>query len=188
MIATLLLTALLAVPPAPIDAAALRARYARLASLTAEITQVKEGRFWARPMRSAVGLRWTPSRIEWETRSPIRSLLVIEGGALTITDAHGKVRSLGAAGDPRLQSLVTLLRAFLSLDLAAIERQYELHYQGTDLVARLRPEAPVRVFSTLRFHFDERLDLASLVLEAEGERTTLVFDRLTRETLAPAAP
>lgn len=188
MIAPLLLASLLAAPPAPLDAAALRAHYGDLASLTAEISQVKEGRFWARPMRSAVSLRWTPARIEWETRTPIRSLLVIEGGALTITDAHGQVRTLGAAGDPRLQTLVTLLRAFLSLDLAAIERQYQLEYRGSDLLATLRPEAPVRVFSALRFHFDEHFDLASLDLEAEGERTRLVFDRLVRTARAPATP
>jgi len=188
MLTSLLLASLLTAPPAPLDAAALRARYSNLASLTAEISQVKEGRYWARPMRSTIALRWTPRRIEWETRSPVHSLVVIEGDALTITDAHGRVRSFGAVGDPRLQAIVTVLRAFLSLDLAAIERQYELQYLGSELLARLRPDATVRVFSAIHFRFNERLDITSLELEAEGERTSLAFDRLAWERGAPITP
>ena len=184
MLAPLLLSALLA---AQLDAGALRARYGNLSALTAEISQVKEGRYWARPMRSSIRLRWTPRRVEWETLSPVRSLVVIEGDSLTITDAHGKVRTLGPAGDPRLQAVVGLLRAFLSLDLAAIERQYELGWEGTELSARLRPAATVRVFTTVRFRFDERLDLQVLELEGDGEKTQLTFDRLVREA-RPAAP
>lgn len=190
MLAPLLLASLLSSPlaPVPLDAAALRARYGDLTAFAAEIRQVKEGRFWARPMQSTVSLRWTPRRIEWETHSPVRSLVVIEGDVLTVTDARGKARTLGAPGDPRIQALVSLLKAFLSLDLDTIGRQYELQYQGRELVARLRPETTVRVFGSLRFRFDERLDIADLELEAEGERTRLTFDRLVRETRGPARP
>lgn len=188
MIATLLLASTLAAAPAPLDAGALRARYGDLSALTAEITQVKEGRYWARPMRSRVALRWTPKRIEWETKAPVRSLLVIEGETLTLTDARGKARAMGGAGDPRVQALVTLLKAFLSLDLPAIERQYELRYEDTELLARLRPEATVRVFQALRFAFDEKLDLRELELTSEGERTVLTFDRLAREAGSRKGP
>ena len=187
-LAVALLAALLAAPPKPLDAEALRARYGHLTALSAEISQVKEGRFWARPMRSSIRLRWTPARIEWETRSPVRSLAVIEGDALALTDSRGQTRSLGASGDPRLQALLSLLRAFLSLDLSAIERQYVLRFDGRELVAELRPEATVRVFHTLRFRFDEALALQSLELEADGEKTRLVFDRLVLESPRSATP
>lgn len=180
MLATLLLASLLAPPPQPLTAVALRSRYGSLASLSADITQVKEGRFWARPMRSQIKLRWTPARIEWETVSPVRSLVTIEGETLSITDGHGNTRTLGAAGDPRFKALINTLRAFLSLDLPAIERDYTLEYTGLDLVARLRPEATVRVFSMLRFRFDERLELIGLELVAESERTNLAFDHVIR--------
>lgn len=181
MLAPLLLSAILAAPPAPLTAEALRARFGNLTSLSADITQVKEGRFWARPMRSQIKLRWTPGHIEWETVSPIRSLVTIEGQVLTITDSRGMARTLGAASDPRFQALITLLRAFLSLDLPAIEREYTLEYAGLDLVARLRPEAAVRVFRALRFRFDERLELVGLELVAELELTNLTFDHVIRD-------
>jgi hypothetical protein len=181
LLASLLLVTLLAAPPAPLTAAALRTRYGNLAALTANITQVKEGRFWARPMRSQIKLRWTRERIEWETVSPLRSLVTIEGEALSITDGHGHTRSLGAAGDPRFKAAITMLRAFLSLDLPAIERDFTLEYAGLDLIARLRPEATVRVFSTLRFRFDEGLELIGLELVADSERTSLTFDHVVRD-------
>jgi hypothetical protein len=187
MLAALLLATALAAPPAPLTAAALRTRYGNLAALSADVTQVKEGRFWARPMRSQIKLRWTQGRIEWETVSPVRSLVTIEGEALSITDSHGQPRSLGANGDPRFKALITMLRAFLSLDLPAIERDFTLEYAGLDLVARLRPEAAVRVFSTLRFRFDERLELIGLELVAESERTTLTFDNVVRDVRKAAA-
>jgi len=180
MLSPLLLAALLGGAPAPVTDAGLRARYGDLAALTAEIAQVKEGRYWARPMRSQVTLRWTPRRVEWETTAPVRALVVIEGETLTITDARGQARTMAGAADPRLRALITLLRAFLSLDLAAIEREYQLEYQGSELVARLRPQAAVRTFTTLRFRFGPDLDLVALELESEAEKTTLAFQRLER--------
>ena len=187
MLSPLLLTAMLGVWPTPLTDAALRDRYGDLAALTAEIAQVKEGRFWARPMHSQITLRWTPSHIEWETTTPIKSLVTIEGDALAITDARGKSRTLTAGADPRLRALMALLRAFLSLDLAAIEREYVLDYQGRELIARLRPQAGVRFFSTLRFRFDDALELVSLDLESEAERTQLLFQKVVRSRRAGGA-
>lgn len=185
MLAPLLCALLLAAPAAPLTEAALRARYGGLASLSADVVQVKEGRFWARPFRSQVKLRWTPARIRWETLAPVRSIVTIEGDVLTITDARGAVRTLGAAGDPRFKALVELLRAFLALDLPRIERDFTLEYSGLELVARPRPGAPLRVFTGLRFRFDERLELRRLDLDAEGEQTHLTFENVVRERRGP---
>jgi hypothetical protein len=181
MIGTLLVAALLAAPPGALSEAALRARHGGLSALSADVGQVKEGRHWARPLRSQIKLRWSPARIQWETLTPVRSLVTIEGEVLTITDARGGARTLGAAGDPRFKALIELLRAFLALDLPRIERDFTLEYRGLELLARPRPGASLGVFTGLRFRFDDQLELRTLDLESADEQTHLTFENVVRE-------
>jgi len=164
----------------------LRARYAEVRLLTADVVQVKEGRFWARPFESRIRLRYTPERLIWETVSPISSTVVIEGGNLTVRGAGGERRDLGAmASDPRFAAFLRLVRALLAVDLAGIERDFVLSYGPGELTARPRPGSDVSLFTRMRLRFDGDLEIVSLEIETTDERTQLTFEHVVRDPAPP---
>lgn len=178
---TPLIALVLASSPPLLTSEALQARFGGVTELSADVTQVKEGKFWARPMRSKIKLQWTPKKILWEALTPVHSRVTIEGGALTITAPDGSSRTLGgASGDPRFSALIGLLEAFLALDLPRIEKDFALEYDGLALIARPRPTTAVRQFTAIRFRFDEQLELRTLELESESEKTRLSFENIAR--------
>ncbi|OFX22603.1 MAG: hypothetical protein A2V77_19065 [Anaeromyxobacter sp. RBG_16_69_14] len=178
--------ALIAASPPEITADALRARYREVRLLTADVVQVKEGRFWARPFESHIRLRYTPQRVTWETLSPVPSTVVIEGGSLTVRGPSGEYRELaGMANDPRFAALLRFLRALLALDLASLERDFVLDYGPGELVARPRPGPDVPLFTGVRLRFDRDLELVSLELETASERTRLTFHHVRHEPAPP---
>ncbi|HET9598472.1 MAG TPA: outer membrane lipoprotein carrier protein LolA [Anaeromyxobacteraceae bacterium] len=184
----LLAAALLVAAPPTVEPDALRARYARLRSLSADVVQLKEGRFWARPLESRVRLRYTPERVVWETLTPVRSTVTIEGGALTVVGADGRPRDLApVANDRRLAGLVRFIQALLAVDLPAIERDFVLSYGPGQLVATPRPGGALDLFTGIVLRFDSDLDLVSLELDTTSERTRLSFHNVKRD-LAPERP
>lgn len=184
----LLPAALLAAPP-QLTPELLRARYAGIRSLSADVTQTKEGRYWARPLTSRIRLRYTPERITWETLSPVPSTVVIEGEKLTVRSGAGAPRDLGAAAsDPRVAALLRFLRALLALDLGVIERDFALEYGAGELLARPRAGSDLSFLTALRLRFDPRAELAGLDIETASERTRLAFDRVERDPPAGPAP
>jgi hypothetical protein len=191
MLALLALT-LAAAPAAPAVPAltpeALKARYGGLRRLSADVVQVKEGRYWARPFESRVKLRYTPERVEWETVAPVRAQAVIEGGALYVAFADGRRSELlPMAGDPRLAALLRFVRALLAVDLAGIERDFVLSYGPGELRATPRPGSDLALFTGLRLRFGRDLEIASVDLETPQERTHLRFEHVEREPAPDAA-
>jgi hypothetical protein len=166
----------------PVTPAALRARYGGLARLTADVVQVKEGKYWARPFESRVKLRYTPARVEWETVAPVKALAVIEGSALWLAGPDGKRRDLGpAAGDPRLAALLGFVRALLAVDLPAIERDFVVAYGPGTLQATPRPGSTLALFRSVKLRFAEDLTIATVELETAEERTLLRFERVEQQ-------
>jgi hypothetical protein len=166
-----------------VTAEALRAHYGDVRSFSADILQVKEGRFWARPFESKIRLHYTRERVVWETLSPIRSTVVIEGGRLAVSDSSGRERDVRAvAGDPRSASLLRFIRALIALDLAGLERDFVLSYGPGELRAKPRPGSALALFTTIRLQFGPELEITSLELETRNERTRLVFERIERES------
>jgi hypothetical protein len=183
----LLAAAALAASPPTLTPEALQARYGRIRSLTADVVQTKEGRFWARPLESRVRLRYTPERIVWETVSPVHAVVVIEGTRLTVTGAGGRVQDLrGVGDDPRVGALLRFLRAVIALDLGAIERDYDLRYGAREIVATPRPSAGASLFDAVRLRFDDRLELVGMEIDTPAEKTRLAFERLVRDPPPPA--
>lgn len=182
----LLLAAALGATSGNLTADALRARYAGLRSLSADVVQVKEGRFWARPLESRIRLRYTPERIVWETISPVRSSVVIEGNRLSVSDASGRPRDMGAfAGDPRAAALLGFIRSLIAVDLDALDRELTLQYGPGELVAIPRSGSKLELFTRIRLRFDARDDLTAMELETPNERTRLSFQRVERDPPAP---
>jgi outer membrane lipoprotein-sorting protein len=181
-----LILAVLGATSPPLTPDRLEARYAGVRSLSADVVQVKEGRFWARPLESRVKLRYTPERIVWETLSPVRSSVVIEGDRLEILDAAGRPRDAGAlGGDPRVAALLGFIRALIAVDLDALERDFTLRYGPGELVATPRAGSRLALFTSIRLRFDARDDLTAMELETATERTRLTFQRVERDAPAP---
>jgi len=169
-------------PAAAVSPEGLRARYGGLRKLTAEVVQVKEGKYWARPFQSRVALRYTPARVEWETVAPVRALAVIEGSALWLVGPDGARRDLGpAAGDPKLAALLRFVRALLAVDLDAIERDFDLRFGPGELVATPRPGSALTMFHGVRLRFAPDLEIRSVELETADEKTRLLFERVERD-------
>jgi len=169
-----------------VTAEALRARYGAVQQLTADVAQRKEGRYWARPLESRIRLRYTPERVVWETLSPVKATVVLEGGAITITGPGGARRDLGpASGDPRVAGLVRFIRALLAFDLPAIERDFVLTYGEGTVVATPRPTSDLSFFKAIRLRFDDHLEIVSIDLDTDSEHTGLRFENVQR---VPASP
>lgn len=182
----LLLTAVLAASPAHLTPDALRARYAGIRSLSADVVQVKDGRFWARPLESRIRLRYTPERIVWGTVSPVRSTVTIEGERLVVSDAAGKTRDLvPVAGDRRVVALLGFIRALIAVDLDALERDFTIRYGVGELVATPRDGSPLKLFEGIVLRFDARDDLTGMELVTATERTRLSFRNIERVPPAP---
>jgi len=178
----------LAAPDAPaVTADGLRARHGGVRRLTADVVQVKEGKYWARPFESRVALRYTPERVEWETLAPVRALAVIQGDALWLVGPDGARRDLGpAAGDPKLAAILRFVRALLAVDLDGIERDFVLRYGPGEVTATPRPGSDLGLFRAVRLRFGPDLEIASVELETADEKTRLRFERVQREQRAPA--
>jgi hypothetical protein len=177
----LIIAAVLAAGPARLDPDVLRARYAGIHSLDADVVQRKEGRFWARPFESQIRLRYTPDRIVWETLSPVHSTVTIESKRLAITDASGNSRELGAAaGDPRVVALLGFFRALITVDLESLNRDFAIQYGEGELVATPRQGEKARLFESIRLQFNARYDLVAMELVTKTERTHLTFRALER--------
>jgi hypothetical protein len=180
MIGPGLLAALLLAAPGDLTPDALRARHAGATSLTAEIVQTKEGRYWARPLVSHVRLRWTPSRVDWETLDPVPSTVVIEGDRVQVASG-GTARDLGAqARDPRFAALVRFLRALAGFDLPALESDFSLAWGAREVVATPRPGSSLASIRRVRLSFDDDGEIRRIELESPSETTRLEFQRVTR--------
>ena len=172
---------LLASAQTNVTAEALRARYDAIQRLTADVTQRKEGKYWARPFESRIRLRYTPERVVWETVSPVKSTVVLEGSAITITGPGGDKRAVGPVdGDPRVAGLVRFIRALLALDLPGIERDFFLAYGEGTIVATPRPASGLTFFNSIRIMFDGQLNIVSIDLDTDSEHTRLTFEHVQR--------
>ncbi len=177
--AALIVALLVAAQPAP-TADRLRQRHSGVKTLEADIVQVKEGRFWARPLTSHVKLHWTPSRIEWETTEPVRASVVVEGDRVRVTGPGTDGRDLGAAArDPRVAALLKFLRALVAFDLPSIEKEFELTWQERALDGRPRASTG-SAFEHIRLTFDADDEIQLVEFSTATEKTRLEFLKVER--------
>ncbi|WP_242392181.1 LolA family protein [Anaeromyxobacter oryzisoli] len=184
MITALLSLVLTAGAPVPLSLSsdALRAHYAGVRSLRADVVQVKEGKYWARPLESRIRLQYVPGRVVWETLTPVRSTVVVSDAGMTVTGPDGRPRDMGpVTNDPRFAAIIRFIRALFAVDLPGIERDFELCYAPGRLVAKPRPGSDVQLFREVRLEFDDALELRNVELDSATERTRLTFSRIERD-------
>ena len=178
---TALVLATLALSGSPeITPESIRARHSGAKSLTAEIVQTKEGKYWARPFTTRVRLRWTPGRVEWVTLDPVPSTVVIEGDRIRVV-GDGRDRDLGAvANDPRFAALLRLLRALAAFDIPALEEDFSLTWGGRDITATPRPRSNLAMIRQVKLSFDDEGEIRLIEMSTPTETTRVEFQRVER--------
>lgn len=180
MIAALVLATFVLSGSPEVTAEWLRARHLGAKSLTADIVQTKEGKYWARPFTTHVRLRWTPGRVEWETLDPVRSTVVIEGDRIRVV-GDGRDRDLGAvASDPRFAALIRFLRALAAFDLPALEEEFSLTWGARDITATPRPKSNLAMIRQVKLSFDGEGEIHLIEMSTATETTRIEFQRVER--------
>ena len=174
------LVALLLFATTALSPEVLRARHAGTKSLSAEIVQTKEGRYWARPLVSHIRLTWTPQRMEWLTRDPVPSRVVIEGGHIVVSGGAGSRDLRAAEADPRFAALLRLLQALAAFDLEALQQDHALAWGGRDVVATPTTKSGAALLTRIRLVFDDDAEIRLIELTMPSEVTRLEFQRVER--------
>lgn len=151
----------------------LTAAYANVRMLTAEIEQTKSSPYLYKPLVSRIHLEYTDRHVLWRILEPVRGEVVFDNGKVS-TD--GTV-TLPPEAAERMAPLMRLLQAVFSVDLAVIEKDFDLVISENSLEARSRPGSEVSVVKRLVFRFRPDLSPAQVTVETGDETTELKFLR-----------
>ncbi|MBQ4335102.1 MAG: outer membrane lipoprotein carrier protein LolA [Myxococcaceae bacterium] len=173
-------------PPA-ISAEALRARYASLTAFRATVEQEKTARFLARPLKSEVEIEMKDGRIDWRTTRPVKSSIAIDQNGIHMESgaAPGMGEAMAQASrDPRAVAFIGFLRALFALDFAAIERDFELTFEGRAMRATPRADSSLgEMIQSIAIDFAADLAIERVEVRTRDETTTLRF-----KTFVPGTP
>lgn len=158
------------------------AAYASVAKMTAEVEQIKEGRYLARPLKSQSRLVYTPASIEWITLSPVASKVIIDGQGLKVVMPDGAAAPQpGAANNPKIGALIGFLRAMIALDFAKLEKDFALVFTNNKVIATVLPSSPLSFMKKLTVEFDNALKVSTLLIESERDKSLLTFREVVIE-------
>lgn len=174
-------------PGAIISAEALRARYASLTAFRATVEQEKTARFLARPLKSEVEIEMKDGRIDWRSTRPVKSAIAIDQNGIHMESgaAPGMGEAMAAASrDPRAVAFIGFLRALFALDFAAIERDFELSFEGRAMRATPRADSRLgEMIQSIAIDFAADLAIERVEVRTRDETTTLRF-----KTFVPGTP
>ncbi|SBV98244.1 putative Outer membrane lipoprotein carrier protein LolA [uncultured delta proteobacterium] len=181
----LALLAVLCAFPAPSFAAdalaGLKERTASVMTLRSAFVQETAIPMFAQPMRSQGRFLFKrPDCLRWEFTSPMREGFALKGDTGVRWEDDGAVRTaFTAKSDPVAGVIARQLMAWITFDLASINREYTIETLGeTPLVLRMIPlrEDVRAVIASITITFSAE-GPASLVAiqEARGGRTTIAF-------------
>ena len=164
----------------------LQAAYTNVRTLSADIEQTKSSPYLFKPLVSTIHLEYANGRIVWRVLEPVRGELVFDEGKIS-SDVPGLLPP-GAA--ERMIPLMRLFRAIFSVDLAAIEQDFDLRFSANVLEAQSRAGSQLTLVKKLVFQFAPNLFPERITVDVEGETTELRFLRfeLSRGGAAKATP
>ena len=151
----------------------LQATYANVRMLSAEIEQTKSSPYLFKPLVSKIYMEYANGRILWRVFEPARGEIVFDNGKIS-TDATGV---LPPEALEKMMPLMRLFRAIFSVDLTAIEADFDLRFAESSLEATSRPGSDFSLVKQLVFHFGPTLFPDRIVVEVAGETTELKFLR-----------
>jgi len=151
--------------------ASLQAAYAHVGRLSAEIEQKKSSPYLFKPLVSKIHMEYANGRILWRVLEPVRGEIVFDNG--TISTAPAGVLPPDAL--ERMMPLMRLFRAIFSVDLPAIEKDFDLRFSDRSLEAQSRAGSDVHLVKRLVFHFDAGLLPERMTVEVGDEITELRF-------------
>jgi hypothetical protein len=149
----------------------LKAAYANVHMLSAEIEQTKSSPYLYKPLVSRIHLEYADGRVLWRILEPVRGEVIFDNGRIS-TD--GTV-TLPPEAAERMAPLMRLLQAVFSVDLAVIEKDFDLVISENSLEARPRPGSEVSFVKRLVFRFQPDLSPAQVTVETGDETTELKF-------------
>lgn len=146
-----------------------REHYAGTKGLDAEIVQTKESPFLLKPLVSKIHLVVRPGEIRWEVKEPVAATFVFdESGKSPFPDTD------------KTKALVAFIKALVTVDFAALERDFVLEAKGATLQATPRPGSPLAgMIKGMELGFGDDLGLRTLDIAAANESTHLVFKSLS---------
>lgn len=125
--------------------AALLASVRARGAFAAEFVEEKQLAVLAAPLRSRGEVEFAPpSRLRWEVREPVASVLRVDGERVEISQPGAPTRRLDLATEPAVRALVESIRLFLTGDLAELHAAYEVAYRAHEAGwhVSLAPRAP----------------------------------------------
>lgn len=161
--------------------AGLKERTASVMTLRSEFVQETAIPMFAQPMRSQGRFLFKrPNSLRWEFTSPMREGFALKGDTGVRWEDGGAVRTaFTAKTDPVAGVIARQLMAWITFDLASINREYTVETLGeTPLVLRMTPlrEDVRSVIANITITFSAE-GPASLVAiqETRGGKTTIAF-------------
>jgi len=149
----------------------LRAAYANVQMLSAEIEQTKSSPYLYKPLVSRIHLEFAAGRVLWRILEPVHGELVFDNGKIS-TD--GTV-TLPPEAAERMAPVLRFFQAVFSVDLAVIEKDFDLVFSESSLEARSRPGNEGAFVKRLVFRFQPDLSPAQVTVETGDETTELKF-------------
>ena len=146
-----------------------KAHYAGTSGLDAAIEQTKVSPFLMKPLVSKIHLTVKPGEIRWEVREPVAATFVFDESGKSPFPDNDKTRAL-----------IAFIKALVTVDFVAIEREFTLEMKGASLVAMPRSSSPLAgMIKSMALGFADDLTLKTLDIVAANETTHLAFKTLT---------
>ena len=166
-------------PAAPFDLAQLMASLATVKSATAQFTERKYLRMLKSPLSdSGVLIYAAPDKLQKNTLAPTLENLTIAGDALTI-ERQGQTQTLSLSAYPQIGGFIEGIRATLAGDLAALQRIYDTHLDGTQsawqLILQPRDDKMQAVVRAIYIGGNDNHITRIQTIEHDGDRTDMTI-------------
>lgn len=160
----------------PVSLEKLKERYAGLTRLQADVEQTRTGKHLLKAFVSEIRLDYQPGAITWRYLKPFEQTVKVTRQGIDLGE-----RKLPPAHSERLRSLTSMLDSLFRMDLDAIRKDFDLKVDGPVVEASPRAGSPLRFVKAMRFEFDRKLDIVSVMVTTETDAAVMKFSNIKLE-------
>lgn len=164
------------VPSEPLTLERVKARYAGLTRLQADVEQTRTGKHLLKPFVSEIRLDYTPGAITWSYVRPFQKSIKMTRDGFEMGE-----KKLPPAHSERLKSLSSMLDSLFRMDLEAIRKDFDLKVTGDVVGATPKDDSPLKFVQTMNFEFDKKLDILSVTVATERDSAVMKFSNIRIE-------